>query len=46
MFTGRQDGQLLMQQSLARKVREGLISREDAAFACEDPALLDKELAR
>jgi len=46
MFTGRQDGQVLMQQSLARKVREGLITREDAAFACEDPALLDKELAR
>jgi twitching motility protein PilT len=46
MFTGRQDGQVLMQQSLARKVREGLITREDAAFACEDPAVLDKELAR
>ena len=31
---------------LAQQVRDGLISREDAAFAAESPELLERELIR
>lgn len=44
MDTGRSDGQVLMNHCLVQKIREGVISVEDAMYFAYDPKGLEKEL--
>jgi twitching motility protein PilT len=46
MDTGRREGQVLLNQCLAAKVRDGEISMEDAIYYAYDPKGLEKELSR
>jgi twitching motility protein PilT len=45
MDTGRREGHVLMNNSLAEKVRAGIISLEDALYYAYDPKGLDSEMA-